>query len=201
MMRTLLAVTATLALCACGTLSRPPAPSITQLQLLGDGADIGAAESVGPVIAVAEPEAAPGYQSQRFAYMQRDLELKYYGRHEWTAPPAELLQPTVVRALDRSGAFAAVVAPPSIVLADLRLDLELVRLLHDFREGGGGELVLTVRAQLTGLDQRAALATRTFEYREPAAANPLDGAAAADRALARLLEDLVAFCIDNTPRD
>ena len=194
--RNCLLMAAVLALAACGTLSRPPAVNIAKLQLLGEGAEIARGEPLGVSIAVADANALPGFATPRFAYLQHDLELRYYGRHEWAASPERLLQPAVVRALDQSGRFSAVIAPPGIALADLRLELELTRLVHDYRAREGGEVVLAVRAQLTELAERRVLATRTFEYREPASADPVAGAQAADRALARLLEDLVAFCVE-----
>lgn len=188
------------ALTGCGTLARPPAVNVVKLQLLGEDAQIVAVEPIGASIAVAEPTAMPGFSTARFAYLQSGPELRYYGRHEWSASPARLLQPALVRALDLSGGFSAVTAPPSIALADLRLDVELTRLVHDFREHEGGEMVLAVRAQLTSLRDRRVLATRSFEYREPAEANPVAGAIAADRALARLLEDVVSFAAENADR-
>lgn len=142
----------------------------------------------------------PGFATVHFAYLEQGLELRYYGRHEWTASPARLMQPALVRALDQSGGFSAVITPPSIALADLRLDVELTRLVHDFRESEGGEIVLAVRAQMTSLTDRHVVATRTFAYREPAQADPVSGAVAADRALARLLEDVVAFAAENANR-
>ena len=189
-----------LALAGCGTLSRPPAVNVTKLQLLGEGAEIARGEPLGLSISVADPNALPGFATPRFAYRQRDLELRYYGRHEWAASPERLLQSTVVRALDESGRFSAVVAPSAIALADLRLELELTQLVHDYRDSEGGEAVLAVRAQLISLVDRSVLATRSFEYREPATAHPVAGAQAADRALARLLEDLVAFCAEAAAR-
>ncbi|MEX0900603.1 MAG: ABC-type transport auxiliary lipoprotein family protein [Gammaproteobacteria bacterium] len=184
----------------CGTLARPPAVNIIKLQLLGEDARIQTIEPVGASIAVAEPTALPGFLSARFAYLEEGLALRYYGKHEWTASPARLLQPALVRALDQSGGFDSVTAPPSIALADLRLDVQLTRLVHDFRQSEGGEIVLEVRAQLTSLQDRRVLATRSFEYREPAQAHPVAGAEAADRALARLLEDVVAFAAENANR-
>lgn len=194
MLRTLVIAVTVLAAAGCGTLSRPPAVDVVKLQWLGEGADIPTGASLGVSIAVPEPGALPGFATPRFAYLQRDLELRYYARHEWSARPARLLQPAVVRALDASGRFDAVIAPPAIALADLRLDLELTRLVHDFRESEGGVVVLEVRAQLTSLDDREVLATQRFSYTEPADAHPVAAARAADHALARLLGDLVTFC-------
>lgn len=187
-------------LTGCGTLARPPAVNVVKLQLLGEDAQVESVTPLGVSIMVAEPTAMPGFATVHFAYLEQGLELRYYGRHEWTASPARLMQPALVRALDQSGGFSAVITPPSIALADLRLDVELTRLVHDFRESEGGEIVLAVRAQMTSLTDRHVVATRTFAYREPAQADPVSGAVAADRALARLLEDVVAFAAENANR-
>lgn len=198
--RLLLIGVLTVVLTGCGTLARPPAVNVVKLQLLGEDAQIESVESLGVSIMVAEPTAMPGFATTNFAYLKQGLELRYYGRHEWAASPARLVQPALVRALDQSGGFSAVVTPPSIALADVRLDVVLTRLVHDFRDSEGGDIVLAVRAQLTSLTDRHVLATRAFEYREPAQADPVSGAVAADRALARLLEDVVAFAAENANR-
>lgn len=186
-----------LALSGCAVFSAPDAPDFVQLRLDGATAEIARAEATGRALVVSVPRAAPGYATTQFAYFQRDRELRYFGRHEWVAEPTRMLSPAVVGALDRSGRFAAVIAQPSSANADLRLDLELLALYQDFRGGrGGSELVLSVRAQLIDLADRSVIATRVFDLREPAATNPVAGAAAADLALARLLEQLAAFCVD-----
>lgn len=197
MLRTFVVLSLALSLTACGTLARPPAVEVVKLQLLGDEAEIEAGPSTGYKLAVAEPSALPGFATARFAYLQGDYELRYYGRHEWASQPARLLHAAVVRALDEGGRFDAVITPPSIALADLRLDIELTRLVHDFRASEGGEVVLAVRVQLLSLGERSVLATRRFEYRESATAHPVSGGEAANRAVARLLEDLVEFSAEH----
>lgn len=195
-LRTTLVVLSAAALGACAVFSTPEAPRYVRLQLTGAEASIPVSPVSDATVLVARPRALPGYGTTHFAYVEDAHELRYYGRHEWIVEPSEMIQPAVVRALESSGAFAAVLSPPSTAVASHRLDLELVALYQDYRGGGASELVLTVRAQLISADSRAVLATRTFEYREPAGTGPVVGAAAADRALARLLEELVSFCVD-----
>lgn len=196
-LRTTLVVLSVVALSACAVFSTPEAPRYVRLQLTGAEASIPVSPVSGVTVLVARPRALPGYGTTHFAYVEDTHELRYYGRHEWIVEPSEMIHPAVVRALETSGAFAAVLSPPSTAVATHRLDLELVTLHQDYRaRAGASELVLAVRAQLVSADTRAVLATRTFEYRESAGTGPVSGAAAADRALARLLEDLVAFSID-----
>ncbi|MFN2300922.1 MAG: ABC-type transport auxiliary lipoprotein family protein, partial [Gammaproteobacteria bacterium] len=129
----ILALLALALLSACGTLSRPNTPEITRLYLDGAGAEIAQSPATPLTLLVAVPRTVPGYSTPRIAYMQGDRQLEYYGRHEWTAEPSRMLQPATTRALDRSGRFAAIVTSPSPALADLRLDMEVVKLLHDYR--------------------------------------------------------------------
>lgn len=195
-LRSMLLIAAATVLAACAVFSSPDAPRYVRLHLTGAEASIVAAPGTGGTLLVAPPRAQPGYDTTHFAYIEGGHELRYYGRHEWIAEPSSMLQPAVIRALESSGAFAAVLSPPSTAVASHRLDLELVALYQDYRASGGSSVVLTVRAQLVSAETRAVLGTRTFEYREAAGTGPVSGAAAADRALSRLLEDLVAFCID-----
>lgn len=197
MVRATLVIASAAALGACAVFAAPEAPRYVRLQLTGAEAVIAAAPATAATVLVALPRALPGFGTTHFAYVEEARELRYYGRHEWITEPANMLQPAVVRALESSGAFAAVLSPPSTAVASHRLDLELVALYQDYRAtSGSSELVLTVRAQLVSMETRAVVATRTFDYREPAGTGPVSGAAAADRALARLLEELAAFCVD-----
>lgn len=184
-------------LTGCGTLARPNTPEITHLYLDGGGAEIAQAETVPQTLLVAVPRTLPGYATPRIAYMEGERQIEYYGHHEWTSDPARMLQPAATRALERGGRFAAVVASPSPAIADLRLDMEVIKLLHDYRHGQA-VVELVVRAQLTGFDDRRVIATRLFEYREAAGMGPVRAAAAADRALATFLEDLAEFCVEHT---
>lgn len=193
----LLVLLVTALLTGCGTLARPNTPEVTHLYLDGAGAEIAQATMIPQTLLVAVPRTLPGYATPRIAYMQGDRQLEYYGRHEWTSDPARMIQPAVTRALERSGRFAAVVALPSPALADLRLDMEIVKLLHDYRRGQA-LVEFVVRAQLTGFEDRRVIATRLFEYRETAGMGPVRAAAAADRALADFLADLAEFCVEHT---
>lgn len=177
----------------CMFMPQPESPDTTRLQFTGDGAAIVAAEPTGLTLLVVPPRALPAYSTHRFAYMQQDRELRYYARHEWIADPARMLHPALVRALEQGGRFAAVVVPPTPATADVRLDLEILELHQDFRAGDPSEFVWRVRAQVVVLDERRVVGTRVFEVRERAGGNAVAGAAAADRALARLLEDLTGF--------
>jgi cholesterol transport system auxiliary component len=107
-----------------------------------------------------------------------------------------MLAPLLAQALEQSGGFRAVVQSPSLATAQLRLDTELVRLQQDF-SARPSRVQLTLRAQLIDTDTRRVLAAAEFDESEAAPTDdPYGGVIAANRALARLLERVAAFCAD-----
>jgi cholesterol transport system auxiliary component len=150
---------------------------------------------------VATPEAEAGFDSQRMAYTRTPLMLDYYTRSVWADTPARMLSPLVVRALEMTGALRAVVSAPAPVPVDLRLDLQLVRLQHEFFRVPS-EVRLEVRAKLFDVRRGRVLATRLFERVMPAPTeDAYGGAQAASKATAALLEELAAFVVAALPRD
>lgn len=145
------------------------------------------------VVEVNVPRATPGFDTPRIAYVERPYAIEYFSRSEWTDTPARMLGPLLARALEESGAFRAVVLAPTSVQAELRLDVELVRLQQDFTVKPS-RADLALRVQVVDLTARRVLATRVVEETEPAATqDAYGGVAAANVALRRALERTVAF--------
>jgi len=148
------------------------------------------------VLEVSMPRARPGFDTPQMAYTRRANALDYFARHRWADTPAHMLAPLLAQALEQSGSFRAVVQSPSLATAQLRLDTELVRLQQDF-SARPSRVQLTLRAQLIDADTRRVLAAAEFDETEAAPSDdPYGGVIAANRALARLLERLVAFCTE-----
>lgn len=146
------------------------------------------------VLAVGATRALAGFDTPRMAYATQPYELDYFARSRWADTPARMLSALIVRALDDSSGFRAVVHNPAVVAADLRLDTELVRLQHEFLEKPS-RVRITLRAQLVDLNERRVIAGREFEEVEVATADhAYAGVAAANRALDRLLRRLADFC-------
>jgi cholesterol transport system auxiliary component len=145
---------------------------------------------------VAVPRARPGFDTPQMAYTQRANALEYFARSRWADTPARMLAPLLAQSLDRSGAFRAVVQAPSLAATELRLETEIVRLQQDF-SAKPSRVRLTLRAQLIDADARRVLASAEFDETEAAPSDdPYGGVIAANRALARLLERLAAFCAE-----
>jgi cholesterol transport system auxiliary component len=149
------------------------------------------------VLEVAAPRARPGFDTPQMAYTQRANALEYFARNRWADAPARMLAPLLAQALDQSGGFRAVVQPPSLATANLRLETELVRLQQEF-SARPSRVRFTLRAQLIDVDARRVLASAEFDETEVAPSDdPYGGVLAANRALGRLLERLAAFCAES----
>jgi cholesterol transport system auxiliary component len=172
-------------------------PVRTYVLAAGEPAVRAAAQGQGPRVLVSLPQAWPGYDSSRIAYVKRPEEMNYYAYSEWVDTPSRLIAPLLVRALERSGRFGAVLFTSSSAVADLRLDTELVSLQQEFYTyPSQGRVIL--RAQLINLTTGRVLRTQTFQAVTPAATeDPYGGVRALSQSLRRVLNEIVAFCIES----
>jgi len=153
-----------------------------------------------PVLMVAVPRAASGYDGVHMVYQRDPHELAAFAFNEWVDTPARMLAPLLVRSLQGSGSFRAVLLAPSAVSASLRLETELIRLVQDFSVRPS-QLRLTLQAVLLDNATRQVIAWREFDERVPAPTDdPAGGAAAANQATQRVLAGLAAFCAQQVGR-
>jgi cholesterol transport system auxiliary component len=147
-----------------------------------------------PTLIVNPPHAAAGFDSPHIMYVREAHKLEYFAHNEWVDPPARMLAPLLVAAIDNTGAFRAVVLAPSVAAGDLRLDTEIIRLQQEFGTQPS-RVRFTLRAYLVEDKSRRVLAWREFEAAVPAASeNPYGGVVAANGAVQSVLDDLAAFC-------
>lgn len=180
----------------CAALKPPEVESVSLYVLDARPARPAQAQRHDAVLAVGATRALAGFDTPRMAYAKQPYELDYFAKSRWADTPARMLSSLIVRTLDDSGAFRAVVHNPAAVTADRRLDTELVRLQHEFLEKPS-RVRITLRAQLVDLSDRRVITGREFEEVETAAAdNAYAGVAAANRALERLLRRLAVFCAE-----
>ena len=155
-----------------------------------------AAPQTAPTLIVNPPHAASGITSQRIIYVREAHKLEYFAHSEWVDPPARMLAPLIVAALENSGAFRAVVLAPSVAAGDLRLDTEIIRLQHEFRSQPS-RVRFTLRAYLVEDKTRRVLAWREFDATVPSASeNPYGGVVAANQAVQTVLASLSDFCAE-----
>ena len=154
------------------------------------------APAAAPTMIVNPPQAAAGFDSARIIYVREAHKLEYFAHSEWVDPPARMLAPLLVAAVEKTGAFRAVVLTPSAAAGDLRLDTEIIRLQHEFRTQPS-RVRFTLRAYLVDDKTRRVLAWREFDAAVPSASeDPHGGVVAANRAVQAVLEDLSVFCAE-----
>ncbi len=152
------------------------------------------APATAPTLIINPPYAAAGFDSPRIIYVRENHKLEYFAHSEWVDPPARMLAPLLVAAVENTGAFRAVVLTPSAAAGDLRLDTEIIRLQHEFQTQPS-RVRFTLRAYLVDDKTRRVIAQREFDAAVPSASDdPYGGVVAANRAVQTVLEDLSAFC-------
>lgn len=189
---------ALLAGCTGGLLPTPPAPpALFTLDDPRAAATAARAPLAGaPVLLVLAPRPAAGYDGSAMVYQRAPQQLERFAFHAWVEPPAQMLAPLLVRALQDSGAFRAVLLAPSAAAGAWRLETELIRLHQDFGPRPS-QVRLTLRAVLLDSNSREVIAWREFDQTVPAASDdPAGGVAAARQAAQQLAAALAAFCTE-----
>lgn len=143
------------------------------------------------------PRAAAGFDSQRIIYVREPHKLEYFAHSEWVDPPALMLGPLLVAAVQSSGAFSAVVPAPGAAVGDWRLDTEIIRLQHEFQTQPS-RVRFTLRAYLIDSKTRRVVAWREFDDYAPAASeDPYGGVVAANRVVQSVLDKMSVFCAES----
>lgn len=182
-------------LAGCGSLLPKPAAPPT-LYALDDVTVVAAAQAAAsaPTLIVSTPRATAGFDTRHIVYQRQAHQLDYYAQSQWADTPAQMLAPLLLRALERGGAFRAVLAAPAAAQGDYRLDTELLRLQQDFVTAPS-RVRLTLRAVLVNTATRRAVAAREFDVSLPAPSeDAYGGVRAANQAAQQLLAELAAFC-------
>ncbi|MBT9502797.1 MAG: membrane integrity-associated transporter subunit PqiC [Burkholderiaceae bacterium] len=182
-------------LAGCGSLlPKPAVPPV--LYALDDVTVVVAVQPAAsaPTLIISAPRAAAGFDTRHIVYQRQPHQLDYYAQSQWADTPAQMLAPMLLRALERGGAFRAVLAAPAAAAGDYRLDTELIRLQQDFA-ATPSRVRLTVRAVLVNTTTRRAVAAREFDVSMAAPSeDAYGGVRAANQAARALLGELALFC-------
>src|SRR5262249_61191536 len=126
-------------------------------------------------------------------------QLAYFRDHQWAATLSEMLQPLLLRTLEATGYFSAVVTPPYAGCYSYVLRTQLVELVQDFASEPG-VLRLALRARLSD-GAELAVASSEIALREPIAQPTAEaGVAAANAATAKALRALAQFVLQSARR-
>lgn len=161
-----------------------------QLSLDGRSGEARPGKLDGPVLLVSQPQAEPGFETQRMVYVKRPYELEYYAVNEWADTPVHMVTPLLVQTLNQHETWRAVIPLPSSIRGDYRLDLYGFLLQQEFFQHPSRVRVM-VRSQLVDLKESTILSTRAFEVVENTTSeNAYGGVQAANRAVAALLDQI-----------
>ncbi len=149
-----------------------------------------------PTLVVSPTRAAAGFDSNRIIYTRDAHRIEYFAHSEWIDTPARMLAPLIITAVESSGAFRAVVPTPSAASADIKLDTEILRLQQEFSTQPS-RVRFTLRAYLVDSQTRRVLAWREFDESVVAAGDdPVNGVAAANRAVLNVMSALKGLCAE-----
>ena len=158
------------------------------------------AKPAAATLIVNTPKAAAGYGTSHIVYTRRTQEIEYFAFSLWVDTPAQMLTPLIVRAVERNGAFQAVLATPTAASSRFRLDTEIIRLQQDFSVVPS-RVRLTLRAVLIDGTTKAVVARREFDASIASASEDTYGGVIAAQAVTqRVLTELAAFCAEAAAR-
>lgn len=186
-------------LCACGSLRATKNASTIFYAL--DSAPLPAAvvareitapPTAMPTLLVNPPHAVAGFDSPRIVYLREPHRLDYFANSQWVEPPARMLGPLLVAALEKTGAFAAVLLVPGTADGELRLDSEIIRLQHDFQTSPS-RVRFGLRVTLVNDKTRQVVTVQEFEAIEPASSeDAYGGVLAANHAVQQVVQQVAA---------
>jgi len=118
------------------------------------------------ILMVLTPVAAPYYRTTLMAYEMEPHQISYFSRNAWAQPPAQMLQPLLVKTLQNTNRFRAVVSPPVTGFYDYMLNTEIVtlRVNQDMKPV---TYQVTLRAQVFNAKSNRAIATKNITVYEP----------------------------------
>lgn len=136
------------------------------------------------------PRVQSGFNTQRMAYVTRDHELNFFAYSQWAESPAHMLLPLLVKNLERTNQWEAVVQMPSPVRGDYQLIPENLYIQHEFTQKPS-RVRIHLRLQLIRIKNFHVVGTHELTILENAKSeDPYGGVQAANAATERLLKEI-----------
>ena len=196
--RSVLLRVALAALCAaaagCALLS-PPKAQVEKATLDKVPLELPHAGTGSGTLLVFPPRASPVYDTRQMAYRTRPHEVAYFSEREWGETPSQMLNPLLVKTLEATHAFNAVLVPPYTGRYTRALRTDILELIQDFTTQPA-TVVLTLRFQLPDYEAKQAIATKEISVREPLQRRAsYAGVVAANDATAEALRQMAEFVL------
>lgn len=153
-------------------------------------------------LAVVKPTAARMIDSPRIAVRPAPGELQVYKGAVWSQPSTDLVEATVLRALEDSGRIPSVARSGSGIRADYKLVMDLRRFESDYAGAATPSATIELNAKLMHVVEQRVVASRTFVEARPASgADVAQVAVAFDHALQALAADVVGWTLASGEAD
>jgi cholesterol transport system auxiliary component len=153
-------------------------------------------------LVVAKPTAARVVDSPRIAVRPVPGELQVYKGVTWSQPSTDLIETTVLRALEDSGKIPAVARLGSGVRADYKLVMDLRRYEADYAGNAVPSATIELTTKLMHTTDQRIVASRTFLQREPSSGVEVAQVAMAfDQALEKLGGEVVGWVLSTGEAD
>lgn len=147
-------------------------------------------------IMVMQPEVVPAYDTAQMAYSRCPFQVAYYVKSQWAETPPQMLQPLMVKALQCTHHYHAVVTPPFVGNYDYSLKTQIIELNQDYTSPCHPILRMKVHAQIIAMNTNDVVATKDFCINVPMRCmSPYGGVLAANIATEMFLQQLARFCI------
>lgn len=148
-------------------------------------------------LAVEEPIASGGIDTQRIALANHPLETQYFAEARWTERAPQMVQTLMVESFENTGRIVAVGRQALSIRADYELKTDLREFQAEYFDGAKVPTAhVRLNAKLVRHPRRDIVASQTFETKVPAASNDMLAIVAAfDEALGKVLRRLVEWTL------
>lgn len=149
-------------------------------------------------LSISRPEAARMTDSLRIGVRPTPDEFQVYKGASWAKMPADMLEDSVLRALEDSGKIPGVARQGSGVAADYKLVMDLRRFESDYGNGATPNATIEVNAKLLHTAGPDIVVSRTFVQSVPANSTAVaDVVDAFNRGLGQAAHDIAEWTLVN----
>ncbi len=147
---------------------------------------------------VQAPDTVQAYNTTQMAYTIKPHQIAYFSKNQWVETPSQMLQPLLVRTLQNTHHFRAVVTVPFTGNYHYSLNTQIIKLEQDFTRCPA-RLEMVVSAQLINAATNHVIASQLFSEQQPMEQrNPYAGVFAANHAIENILRRIAEFCLRHT---
>ena len=152
-------------------------------------------------LAVEEPVASGGLDTQKIALAKHPLETEYFAEVRWTERAPAMVQTLIVESFENSGRIMAVARQALSIRADYELKADLREFQAEYFNGAKVPTAhVRLNAKLVRHPRREIVAAQGFDVRVPAQSNEMLAIVAAfDEALGKVLRRLVEWTLTAAP--